>query len=133
MLEQFWGDIFWLNLPMFEVLQLLKKKGLKLVLLSNTNSLHYEYIKKDYPDVIGLFDEVVLSFEKGLDKSSKQLFEMALEKASKLVGDNKCITLYVDDVEKNVEMAESVGMRGFVFESHSHFMFWLRKAGLYLS
>lgn len=62
-----------------------------------------------------------------------KLFEKAMASAAKLAETSNCTPLFIDDVERNVALAEKVGMLGFVFESHSHFVFWLRKRGIYLT
>lgn len=133
LLDEFWGDIFWLNNEMLEALRCLKQQGVTLILLSNTNHLQFHRVEKDYPDLVSLFDEVVLSYVENKAKPNHDLFLTAIQKIQKhkretLMQD----ILYVDDTEEYVREANELGMRGFVFRSYPHFVCWIRKNGLYI-
>lgn len=130
-LDELWGDIFWPNNEIFEALRHLKHLGVPLILLSNTNNIHFSRVRTDYPEIIGLFDEIILSFEERKYKPDYQLFSTAIQKAHGLCR-SKPEILYVDDNEEYVKAATRLGMNGFVFRSYSHFIFWLRKRGLYI-
>lgn len=130
-LDELWGDIFWPNNEIFEAIQSLKRQKIPLILLSNTNNIHFSRVRTDYPEIIGLFDEVILSFEERKYKPDYQLFSTAIQKTHGLCH-NKPEILYVDDNEEYVKVATRLGMNGFVFRSYSHFIFWLRKMGIYI-
>ncbi len=134
LISEFWGDIFWPNFDIFESLKKLKDQGLTLVLLSNTNELHFHHVKKHYQDYIDLFDEVVLSYEEKKAKPDRTLFEIAIDRVRKNKKNESFSVdkvLYVDDEEEYVKVAKDLGMKGFVFRSYSQFAFRIRKLGLY--
>jgi FMN phosphatase YigB (HAD superfamily) len=130
-LPEFWADIFWPNYEMFEVLDFLKKRKVALGLVSNTNALHLEQIKNDYPEIINLFDAQSVSYELKSAKPGDLIFNDAIEKMRR-AGIEPRDMLYVDDVERHVEKMHRLGVDGFVYRSHSHFVLWLRKRGIYL-
>jgi len=131
-LDELWGDIFWPNNEMFEVIKYLNQQRIPLILLSNTNNIHFYRVRTDYPEIIGLFDRVILSYEEKKYKPDYQLFSTAIQKAHEICAEKPEI-LYIDDREDYVKAADQLGMNGFVYRSHPHFIFWLRRKGLYIS
>jgi HAD superfamily hydrolase (TIGR01509 family) len=132
-LKEFWSDIFWRRPEMFEALRSLKDQGVPFVLLSNTNHLHFSRVRKDYPEIVSLFDALILSFEERRMKPDALLYTKAVEELRKrdqslTVGD----VLFIDDREDYVEMANRLGMRGFIYRSYPQFAFWIRAQGLYV-
>lgn len=132
LLPEFWGDIFWPSYEMFEALRCLKSQGVVLILLSNTNGLHFAQVAQDYPEVLRLFDHRVLSYEIGKEKPDPAIFDAAADWAARQRGIRRADILYADDIREYVQAARSVGIRGFVYRSYPHFIFWLRKQGLYV-
>lgn len=108
---EIWGDIFWLNPGMDKILKSLKKKT-KIALLSNTNEIHFSYVKKKF-NILKEIDEFILSFKIGARKPEDEIFLYALKKI-KLPPKN---VLYVDDIIKFVKVAEKIGFNGIVFSS----------------
>lgn len=111
--KKIWQDIFWLNEPMVEVLEKLKRKGYKLVLLSNTNELHFRWACSQFK-ILKIFDELVLSFKKGYRKPDKRLWQ----------GYGK-ESIYIDDVEEYCRAAEKAGIRKvfhYCAEKHEEFV-----------
>lgn len=133
LLKEFWGDIFWPNKEMFAALKALKRQGLILILLSNTNQLHFSHVVKDYPELVSLFDDTILSFQEGKTKPDTEVFELTIRRVRDHKGSVSVKDiLYLDDSEQYVRKAISLGMKGFVYRSYPHFIFWLRKLGLYI-
>jgi len=132
LLPEFWGDIFWPNYEMFGALKCLKSQGVPLLLLSNTNGLHFSHVSKDYPEIIGLFDHCVLSYQFGDEKPAPGVFDAAVDWVSRHHRVARSDVLYVDDMEDFVQAGRSLGLNGFVYRSYAHFVFWLRKQGLYV-
>lgn len=128
--REYWGDIFWPHYEMFAALRRLKQDGLTLLLLSNTNPLHFEYVKRDYPEIVDLFDHVILSYEEHSLKPAKEIYERALSRVGAIGRGSE--VLFVDDKEENILQANALGMRSFLFRSYPHFVFWLRKQGVYV-
>jgi HAD superfamily hydrolase (TIGR01509 family) len=87
---------------------LAQNKKYKLVLLSNTNDLHIDYIKRNisfYEAFKNYFDEFYLSQDIHLRKPDKDIFEFIL-KENNLIA-NEC--LFIDDTKDNTEIAEQLG------------------------
>lgn len=130
--KEFWGDIFWQNRQMFEALKIVKRQVDCLVLLSNTNHLHFSRVRKDYPEIDSLFDESILSYIERRLKPAMGLFHKAVQVCHDASMMRTQDILYVDDEEAYVDAAAKLGMKGFVFRSYPHFVFWLRMQGIYV-
>lgn len=91
-----------------EFLQNLKKLGkYKLILLSNTNELHIDWIKKHvkfFNDFKNCFDKFYLSHEINLVKPNQDVFEFVL-KENKLSA-SEC--LFIDDNSNNIKTADAL-------------------------
>lgn len=112
--EQFkpiWNDIFREDSEVSEMIRFFKGKK-RLGLLSNTNPLHFDYALRKFP-IVKVFDRWILSHEVGFKKPAPQIFLKAIEWAS--VEPEKI--LFIDDMEKHVNAAVSLGMRGIRFVS----------------
>ena len=97
------------NEPMLKAVEALVGR-LKLVLLSNTNHLHAEFLLPRLP-VLRRFDALVLSHEVSLIKPDPRIFEHALERANVLPHE----AFFFDDVQAYVESARNVGLSAEVF------------------
>jgi len=107
-----WNDIFFLspkNRAVFGLVNSLRA-NYKTVMLSNINTLHYEYLKKNYP-VFGVFDRVFLSFELGIIKPDKKIYQQITQELKVLPEE----IFYTDDRGELVESAKSLGIKGTVF------------------
>lgn len=124
-----WADIFWPNAEMIEVLGGLKRSGVVLGLVSNTNAVHIDWLTRHYPDVLSLFDERSLSFEVGAAKPEAPIFLDALDRMQRR-GLARDALLYVDDLAPYVRAMQALGVAGFTYRSHPHFVLWLRQRGL---
>ncbi len=82
----------------------------QLMLLSNTNELHIDFIKETdrsfYHDFKNCFDKFYLSHEIQLRKPDTDIFEFVLEAD----GLNPTECLFIDDTKANTETAESMGI-----------------------
>ncbi len=106
-----WNDIFVENLEVSETI--LSQKGRwKLGLVSNTNSLHFDYALSKFP-ILRVFDRWILSHEVGFKKPDAEIFQEALEWAAVEPGK----ILFIDDMKRNVEAAVSLGIQGIHFTS----------------
>jgi FMN phosphatase YigB (HAD superfamily) len=106
-----WNEIF---IEDQEVSQtILSQKGRwRLGLLSNTNSLHFDYALAKF-SIIRVFDRWILSHEVGFKKPAVEIFQKAVQWAS--VEPRKI--LFIDDMNKHVEVAASLGIQGIHFVS----------------
>ena len=89
--------------------KLAQEKEFKLILLSNTNDLHIDFIKHNVPfydDFKNCFDVFYLSQEIHLRKPNADIFEFVL-KENNLIA-NHC--LFIDDTKENTDTAERLGL-----------------------
>ncbi len=90
-------------------LKALKSSGkYKLILLSNTNELHIDWVKQNilfYEDFKNCFDAFYLSHEIMLRKPNADIFEFVL-KTNELKAEN---TLFIDDNSENIKTAKNLG------------------------
>jgi glucose-1-phosphatase len=84
----------------------------KLIVLSDTNELHFDFIKENF-SALNYFDDFVLSHKVSFLKPSAQIFRAAVERAD--CSPEEC--LFIDDSEANVEGAGKLGINGILFIS----------------
>jgi putative hydrolase of the HAD superfamily len=96
-----------------------------LVLLSNTNAIHFEMLEANYP-ILRLFKRRVLSHEVGAMKPSPIIYESAIAKAG--VKPGECF--FTDDVAAYVEGACLCGMDAVQFRSQEQLERDLRARGV---
>lgn len=88
------------------------KKRYRLVLLSNTNAIHFEMVRKNYP-LLRHFDAFVLSYEVGAMKPSPVIYERAVREAG--CKPEECF--FTDDIAAYVEAAKQFGIDAVQFQS----------------
>jgi putative hydrolase of the HAD superfamily len=84
----------------------------RLVLLSNTNAIHFEMIRENYP-LLRHFHALVLSYEVGAMKPSPLFYAKAVEAAGCLP--EECF--FTDDIPEYVEGARRYGIDAVQFQS----------------
>lgn len=82
----------------------------KLVLLSNTNELHWRFLRPRLP-LLERFDHLLLSHELGLSKPEPAIYLRALE----LAGVEPAQAAFFDDLPEYVEAACRLGILGKLF------------------
>ena len=109
---EIWSSIF-LSHPLIseELLEGLAR-NYRLVLLSNTNAIHYEMIRANYP-LLRHFHAFVLSYEVGAMKPSPTIYQRAIEAAGCLPGE----CFFTDDIAEYVEGARGQGIDAVQFQS----------------
>ena len=106
------SDIFTPNEEIFPIVRSLKKQGIRLVLLSNTNECHFNRVYSHYP-ILREFDEMILSFQAGACKPNPLIFHKALAVA----GCPKSECFYTDDIPEFIASARKVGLDSEVYSS----------------
>lgn len=89
--------------------QLAKEKKYKLILLSNTNELHINWIKENvdfYEEFKANFDAFYLSHEIQLRKPNANIYEFVLNENNIKAEES----LFIDDTEENIITASSLGI-----------------------
>ena len=109
--KQIWNEIFTENKGVAELIERLKKE-FPLFLLSNTNVLHFEYVKEKFP-VVHKFDKWILSYETGLRKPCPEIFQTALRKA----GVRPAEAIFIDDIRGHIIGAQGIGINAIEFKS----------------
>ncbi len=84
----------------------------RLVLLSNTNQIHFDMIRAAYP-LLKHFHALVLSHEVGAMKPSPAIYQKAVEAAGCLPGE----CFFTDDIPEYVEGARRYGIDAVQFQS----------------
>ena len=90
----------------------LKKDGYKLFLLTNITEDSYNYINSII-NINYMFDGGIYSYQEHLIKPSYEIYNLVLNRFSL----NKEETLFFDDKEKNVIVANELGIKSFIFTS----------------
>ena len=96
-----------------DMIRALRRKGYHTHLLSNTNDLHWEEIKRRFFHEEGytcsdLFDHVFVSHEVRLAKPAPEIYRHAVRQ----IGSPAEQCFFIDDAEINVEAAKREGMQG---------------------
>lgn len=95
-----------------EILKELKEAGCRLYALSNWNAELFNDTLDDFP-FLQWFDDKVISGEVRLKKPDTAIFRLALDR----FGLQPQEAVFIDDSEKNVKAAESLGIRSILFKS----------------
>lgn len=112
-----WNEIFFLTQDNNNVHDLIRKLKSKvvLILISNINQLHYEYLEKQY-EIFGYFDRLVLSYEVGARKPDPLIYNKAL---SFVEGKNRDAVVYIDDREDLIAAAKNLGIKSLCFSGYN--------------
>ena len=100
------------------------RKKFRLILLSNTNIIHFPYSEKALFEnkgkkVSDYFDRCYLSYEMKMVKPDKEIFDKIL--ASENVHANEC--LFLDDGPKNTEQAQKLGIQTYLVHEREDLSF----------
>jgi glucose-1-phosphatase len=109
---ELWSTIFLPGSPLPEPLLEGLRRRYRLLALSNTNTIHFEALLRDYP-ILRHFDGFVLSYEVGVMKPDPRIYQAAIERAGCRA--EECF--FADDMAEYVEGARRVGMNAVQFQS----------------
>jgi len=122
---QTWSSVFLPDLIVSEKLLAVLKRKYPLILVSNTNEAHAEFIRAKYR-VFDYFDHHVLSYRVGSLKPDMKIFEHAILAS----GCPPETLFFTDDREENVRAAQQLGIHSHRFVSESKLIEALRQAGV---
>ena len=117
--------IFAPNEELISCLPVFKKKKIRLLLLSNTCDIHFEYILKKYP-FFHHFDHLTLSYKVGARKPEKEIYQHALNGAE--CSAQEC--LFIDDLMENIQGAQTIGIPSHHFVDTKGFLSHLAEKGI---
>ena len=83
------------------------KKNYKLILLSNTDEIHFAYCRKNYK-VLDIFDDFILSYKSGCKKPNPLIYFRALKRAKTF----PTKAAYIDDIKEFVAVSKFFGIKG---------------------
>ena len=85
----------------------------RLLLLSNTNAIHFEMLRASYPSLFSHFHDLILSYEVKAMKPRPEIFQAAIGRAG--CRPEECF--YTDDIPAFVAAAREQGIDAVLFES----------------
>lgn len=107
--KKIYSEIFTVNKDVVALLPELKGKY-KLILLSNTNSIHREYGWKNY-EFLKHFEKLFLSYEVQAVKPEKNIYKAVESYTNRPTNEH----IFIDDVKEYVEAAIKCGWDGIQF------------------
>ena len=88
------------------ILRALHDRGVRLVALTNWSAETIDHLPEVYPDVLALFDDIVVSGAEGVAKPDPEIFRILARRLGRPIEG----VFYVDDSLRNVDAARAVGM-----------------------
>ena len=119
------------DIPSYKLDSLLElKHRYHIMLLSNTNSIHWQWAVRNRFRYKGLevedfFDRIYLSYELHMQKPDKEIFKYVLEDAGIAPEE----TFFIDDSVANCSAAEQLGIRTYCCPARSDWRFLFEKDG----
>ncbi|ADU71229.1 glucose-1-phosphatase [Pantoea sp. At-9b] len=108
--EQFtagWHAVFINPRPdTLKLMNQLRAEGHRVVILSNTNQLHYEFWPSQFPEVQQAADKLYMSQDIGMRKPEARIYQYVLDNE----GFTADQTVFFDDNHANIEAARALGI-----------------------
>lgn len=111
---ELWGSMFLPEPLLSEAFLQALKKRYRLMLLSNTNEIHFDFVIQRYP-ILRIIEERLLSYRAGCMKPEARIFDLAIQKA----GVAPESIFFTDDRPENVEAAQRAGIQALQFHSEN--------------
>jgi len=90
----------------------LRKKGVKVFILSRNFRERTEYYRRNFPEIFKNIDKAYFSWETGLIKPDPKAYTAILEENN--LKPEECV--YFDDLEENIKSAESLHIKAYKYE-----------------
>ena len=119
-----WNSMFRKDLEMERAVRNIREKhgDIRLVLLSNTNEAHFDFIRREY-GFLDLFDHYIVSHEVGHQKPDRRIFRAALKAG--VTPANR--SFYTDDMPRFIKAAREMGMHAYQFTGYQDLKTTLEK------
>lgn len=111
--------------PVISMMAEVKRSGTPILLLSNTNELHFEYVLEQFP-FVKMFEHHILSYVVKSMKPDLPIYQEAVRLAG--VRPDECF--FFDDIQHNVEGALKAGLDAVQFTSATSLRQHLSERGI---
>ncbi|MEK7406367.1 MAG: HAD family phosphatase [Acidobacteriota bacterium] len=122
---ELWSSIFLPETLVPESLVEALGRRYRMLVLSNTNAIHFEMVRENYP-LLRHFDDYILSYRVGALKPAPQIYQEAIRRAG--CEPQECF--FTDDIPQYVEAAREQGIDAVRFESAVQLEEELRRRGI---
>lgn len=123
-----WSSVFLPDLIISEELLRVLKRNYPLIIVSNTNEAHIDFVRSNYR-VLDYFDHHIFSYQVGSLKPDRKIFDEAI----KISGHPPEALFFTDDRPENISAATELGMKAHQFRTESHLIDALQQAGVEVS
>ncbi|MBM3759849.1 MAG: HAD family phosphatase [Acidobacteria bacterium] len=123
--REMWNSIFLPETATSEELIIELKRKYRLVLLSNTNELHFGWLRERYP-ILNHFDAYTLSYAEKAMKPDDRIYAAAVANAKCEPGE----CFFTDDIERYVEGARAYGIDAEQFVGEARLREHLKARGI---
>ncbi|GHV25763.1 hypothetical protein FACS1894176_05100 [Bacteroidia bacterium] len=113
------------NTEVEQLAKQLKQQGYHLAICSNNFPTRIRELDQKF-SFLSLFDTVILSYEVGVLKPNKKIFEALIEKCNCLPEE----IIYADDKAEKLLGAQELGIQTFVFKNFPEFVTNLKNKGI---
>ena len=130
-LEEFresWSSVFLPDLIVSEALLANLKRNYPLIIVSNTNEAHVEFIASRYK-IFDYFDHTIFSHKVGSLKPDRGIYDAAIAASGKPPE----ALFFTDDRQENIDAARELGIQAHLFVSESDLIDALRDHGVTVS
>ncbi|MBI2667684.1 HAD family phosphatase [Candidatus Woesearchaeota archaeon] len=121
-----WEDTYKPIKSVNELVLKIKKGGYRLLVLSNVDKYHFDFVKRKFSNLLKPFNEFVLSYKIGYRKPERRIFQEAI----KLSKCNPKEIVYIDDIKEYTNAADKLGINGIHFQNISKLKKDLVKLGV---
>ena len=105
-----WNSEF---IPNYNLIDTIRSLNARVLLITDMNIIHYEYLMDRYPDVIGIFEDFVTSCKLWISKKDPKF----LEELTRIFGLTPNRTLYIDDKGQLIENAKQRWFHGITYKT----------------
>ena len=114
------------NEKMVQLMSCLRGNGYRMVMLSNVDKSHAEYLQRNFSQTTEPFEHKIWSCNEGMRKPDKGLWQRVKEITG--IPPERCA--YIDDVEEYVRVARQLGMTGIWHKGYEQTARELMAAGI---
>ncbi len=108
-----------------KIMQQLRARGERVVILSNTNQLHVEFWPLHYPEVEQAADHIYMSQDIGMRKPEARIFNYVLEREGVSAAD----AIFFDDNQANIDAARALGIHSVLVKDSTTVPEWFAAHG----